>query len=86
VGGTVPTLLRVGAAGALVGLVTGRRLGVLGVKQGPGHLGPLAELCAAGEVAIRIDRTFALDEVPEALRRVGEGRALGKVVVELGRG
>ncbi|MGZ5299372.1 MAG: zinc-binding dehydrogenase [Actinomycetota bacterium] len=28
-----------------------------------------------------MDRTFGLDEVPEALAHVGEGRALGKVVV-----
>ncbi|WP_457254256.1 zinc-binding dehydrogenase [Pedococcus sp. P5_B7] len=28
-----------------------------------------------------IDRTYSLDEVPEALAYVGEGRALGKVVV-----
>jgi NADPH:quinone reductase-like Zn-dependent oxidoreductase len=32
-------------------------------------------------VDIHIDRTFALDEVPAALAHVGEGRALGKVVV-----
>jgi hypothetical protein len=29
----------------------------------------------------RIDRTFGLDDVPEALAHVGEGHALGKVVV-----
>ena len=31
-----------------------------------------------------VDRTFTLDEVPEALAHVGEGRALGKVVVVVG--
>ncbi|USQ82225.1 zinc-binding dehydrogenase [Ornithinimicrobium faecis] len=30
---------------------------------------------------IHVDRTFGLDEVAEALARVGEGQALGKVVV-----
>jgi NADPH-dependent curcumin reductase CurA len=35
-------------------------------------------------VTIHIDRTFGLDEVPEALTYVGEGRALGKAVVALG--
>jgi NADPH:quinone reductase-like Zn-dependent oxidoreductase len=35
----------------------------------------------AGDLAIHIDRTFTLDQVPEALAHVGEGRALGKVVV-----
>ncbi|HEV8571004.1 zinc-binding dehydrogenase [Actinophytocola sp.] len=32
---------------------------------------------------MHIDRTFTLDEVPEALARVGEGRTLGKVVVSV---
>jgi NADPH:quinone reductase-like Zn-dependent oxidoreductase len=41
----------------------------------------LADLCVAGEIAIHIDRTFGLDDVPAALTHVGEGRALGKVVV-----
>jgi NADPH:quinone reductase-like Zn-dependent oxidoreductase len=32
-------------------------------------------------VSIHIERTFGLDEVPQALAHVGEGRALGKVVI-----
>ncbi len=36
-----------------------------------------------GELAINIDRTFGLDDVPDALAHVGEGRSLGKVVVEV---
>jgi len=39
------------------------------------------DLCVAGDIAIHIDRTFGLDEVPDALRDVGEGLAHGKVVV-----
>jgi NADPH:quinone reductase-like Zn-dependent oxidoreductase len=83
VGGSVPTLLRVVTIGAVAGFVTGRKIGVLGVKEGPAHFAPVADLCVAGDVAIHIDRTFSLDEVPEALACVGEGRALGKVVVEI---
>jgi NADPH:quinone reductase-like Zn-dependent oxidoreductase len=40
-------------------------------------------LCLAGEVRIHIDRTFMLEEVPAALAHVGEGRALGKVVIRV---
>ena len=75
------TLLRLLTAGWAVGRLTGRSIGVLVVKEGPAHFEPLAALCAAGEVRIHIDRTFTLDEVPAALAHVGEGRALGKVVV-----
>jgi NADPH:quinone reductase-like Zn-dependent oxidoreductase len=83
-GGSVRALLRVLSAGSLVGLATGRSIGVLVVKQGPSHFGPLAELCASGDVRVHIDRTYTLDEVPAALAQVGEGRALGKVVVVQG--
>lgn len=81
VGGPAHTVLNVLVAGAVVGRLSGRRIGVLAVKPGPAHFGPVAERCAAGEVGIRVDRTFTLDEVPEALAHVGGGRALGKVVV-----
>jgi NADPH:quinone reductase-like Zn-dependent oxidoreductase len=84
VGGTTRALLRVVTAGWIVGRLTGRRIGVLAVKEGPEHFEPLVERCAAGEVRIHIDRTFGLDEVPEALAHVGAGRALGKVVVTPG--
>jgi NADPH:quinone reductase-like Zn-dependent oxidoreductase len=84
VGGSVRALIRVLTAGALAARLTGRRMGVLVVRPGPAHFQPLAELCVSGEVRIPIDRTFSLEEVPQALAHVGEGRALGKVVVEIG--
>jgi NADPH:quinone reductase-like Zn-dependent oxidoreductase len=81
VGGSVRALLRVVTLGWLIGRVTGRSIGVLVVNEGPAHFEPLAELCVTGDVRIHIDRSFALDQVPSALAYVGEGRALGKVVV-----
>jgi NADPH:quinone reductase-like Zn-dependent oxidoreductase len=83
VGGPVPTLLRVATGGWLVGRLTGRSIGIMAVKQGPKHFEPLAALCVTGDVEIHIHRTFSLDEVPAALAHVGEGHALGKVVVSL---
>jgi Zinc-binding dehydrogenase len=59
------------------------RARVLAVKEGPAHFGPLADLCTAGRVTIRIDGVVPLDLVPAALARVGEGRALATVVVEV---
>jgi NADPH:quinone reductase-like Zn-dependent oxidoreductase len=81
VGGSVPALLRVMTIGWIAGRLTHRRIGVLAVKDGPARFEPLADLCIAGEVDIHIDRTFGLDDVPEALAYVGEGRSHGKVVV-----
>jgi NADPH:quinone reductase-like Zn-dependent oxidoreductase len=37
-------------------------------------------------VKIHIDRTFDLDDVPAALAHVGDGKALGKVVVTVAAG
>ena len=81
VGGSVLTLLRVLTAGSVVGLLSGRSIGVLAVQEGPTYFQPLADLCANGAVAIPIDRTFSLEEVPAALAYVGDGQALGKVVI-----
>ena len=81
VGGSVRALLRVLTVGSAVGVLTRRSLGVLVVHQGPAHFQPLADLCAEGDLTIHIDKVFTLDEAPAALAHVGEGRALGKVVV-----
>ncbi|MBD0324535.1 MAG: NAD(P)-dependent alcohol dehydrogenase [Aldersonia sp.] len=83
VGGSTSALLRVLTIGSMAGRLTHRRLGVLAVKEGPTHFAPVAELCAAGDLDIHIGRTFTLDEVPDALAQVGEGRTLGKVVVDV---
>jgi hypothetical protein len=55
--------------------------GVLVVPLGPRYFTLLTDLGVAGDIGIHIDRTFGLDEVPDALRYVGEGLAHGKVVV-----
>jgi NADPH:quinone reductase-like Zn-dependent oxidoreductase len=86
VGGTVRTILRMLTVGALLGVLTGRRLGVLVVRQGPAAFVPVADQCARGEIEVHIDRVFRLDGVPQALAWHGEGKALGKVVVAVGEG
>ena len=83
VGGTSRSLLRVATLGFVVGALTGRRLRVLVVKLGPKGFEPFAERCVAGDVKIHIGRTFTLEETPQALAHIGEGRALGKVVVQI---
>jgi hypothetical protein len=67
--------------GSIIGRLSGRRLGLLVVAQGPAHFTPLADLAVAGDIAIPIDRTIGLEAVPDALRYLGEGLAHGKVMV-----
>ncbi len=81
VGGTARTLLRVLTAGSLLGAASGRSLGMLVVREGPEHFAPMVERCLTGDVTIHVERTFRLDDVPEALAVVGAGQARGKVVV-----
>ena len=83
VGGTLRGLLRVVTLGTLVGRVTGRRIGLLMVRMGPSTFEQLAQRCVTGEIEIHIHRRYPLEEVPKALAEVGEGRALGKVVVDV---
>jgi NADPH:quinone reductase-like Zn-dependent oxidoreductase len=83
VGGTGRTLFRVLTVGGLLGRLTGAHLGILFVRQGPAHFTPVAELAASGAVTVRIDGVFPLEAVPEALARHGEGRGLGKIVVQV---
>jgi NADPH:quinone reductase-like Zn-dependent oxidoreductase len=86
VGGTTRALLRALTVGFVAGRATGRRIGVLAVKSGPARFQPLTDLVVTGDVKVYIDRTFDLDELPVALAYVGEGEALGKVVVTVAAG
>jgi NADPH:quinone reductase-like Zn-dependent oxidoreductase len=79
VGGSVATLFGVLLLGPLAG--KGKKVRVMAVRLGAKNLTPLVELCQEGKINIVIDRRFRLDEVPEALRYLGEGHAKGKVVV-----
>jgi NADPH:quinone reductase-like Zn-dependent oxidoreductase len=81
VGGSVRSLLRVLVGGAVVGPLTGRRIRVMVVKLGPDHFAALADHVLAGDVKVHVDRTYPLEQTATALTYVGEGRALGKVIV-----
>ena len=81
VGGSIPTLLQVLLAGPLIGRRAGKKIRLLVLQPNPQDLVTLAELCQAGTIVPVIDRRFSLSEVPQALRRLGEGRAKGKLVI-----
>jgi len=83
VGGSVRSLLQVLLLGPLLGARDRKRLRVLAVRTGVRQVAPLVELCRAGVVRTVVDRVYPLAEAPDALRRLGEGHALGKVVVEI---
>jgi NADPH:quinone reductase-like Zn-dependent oxidoreductase len=55
-----------------------------GAKDPGDRLVVLKGLIEAGKVTPVIDRTFPLSEVPDAVRYLESGQALGKVVISVG--
>jgi NADPH:quinone reductase-like Zn-dependent oxidoreductase len=58
-----------------------QRLRMFVAKESGKELEPLIELLEAGKIAPVIDRTYPLDEVPAAIRRMEAGEARGKIVI-----
>jgi NADPH:quinone reductase-like Zn-dependent oxidoreductase len=83
VGGSTLALLSAATLGRLLS-TGGRKMGVLMVRPNKDDLLRVADMVVAGELHITIERTYPLDRVPEALRHLREGRALGKLVIEIG--
>lgn len=83
VGGSVRSLLSALIIGRLLS-TGGRRMGVLMVRPNKKDLLRVADMVATGQLHTTIERTYPLEQVPEALRHLGEGRALGKLVIEVG--
>jgi NADPH:quinone reductase-like Zn-dependent oxidoreductase len=83
VGGSAAVLLQVVLLGPWFRRRSGKQLRVLMVRPNHQDLEFLCELHRAGKIAPVIDRVFSLQETPNALRYVGEGRALGKVVIRI---
>jgi NADPH:quinone reductase-like Zn-dependent oxidoreductase len=81
VGGSVVTLFQILLFGPMLQRKTGKHVRVLMVQPNRKDLEHIAALCDSGEIKLAIDRRFALEETPEALRYLGEGRAKGKIVV-----
>ena len=82
VGGPVLLILGVLSLGSLVSLFSRKKMGMLTIKVNQG-LDRLEELFESGDVVPAIDRRYPLSETPRALRRLGDGRAKGKLVISL---
>ncbi|MFT7840293.1 NAD(P)-dependent alcohol dehydrogenase [Saccharothrix sp. BKS2] len=62
-------------------LVRGHRVLVLDARPSAEGLATLRELAEAGRLVPVVDRTYALDEVPDAIRYVEDEHARAKVVI-----
>ena len=77
------TLLQILLLGPLLKRDEGKQVGILPVHPNPQDLLSIAELFDAGKVIPVIDKTYPLDEVPQALQYLGDGRSQGKVVITI---
>jgi NADPH:quinone reductase-like Zn-dependent oxidoreductase len=80
-GGNVGTFLQILAAGPWLRAVRKKDVRVLVVRRNRADLAFVTDLCAAGKLLPVIDSCYPLTETAEALRRVGDGKVQGKVVV-----
>lgn len=81
VGGSVATIFQILIIGPWIKKSTGKHIRFLVVPQNRKDLLAITGLCTAGKVQPVIDRQYSFDEIPEAMRYVGEGHAKGKVVI-----
>lgn len=81
VGGSVAVLFQIFLLGFVINKTTNKNISLLMVPQRRDYLIAITELCEAGKLVPIIDRRYSLEEVPEAMRYVAEGRAKGKVVI-----
>lgn len=84
VGGSRSAIFQAAILGPLISRLGGRKLGLNMWNQNnrEDHK-DLAELFEAGKVVPVIDKVYPLSELPEGLRYLEEGQALGKVVITM---
>lgn len=82
-GGLVRYMLQILAFGPIIRRTTGKNIRVLAVHPNRADMEAVTKLCQEGQIRIVIDRVVPLEQVPEAMRHVGEGKARGKVVIKV---
>ena len=80
-GGSIPSILKFGLGGPLLSRLGGRRYGIRSHHPSRDDLTWLTDRIAAGDITPAIDRTYSLEEVPEALRYFDSGEVKGKLVI-----
>ncbi len=81
VGGSTPRILQTLVVGSLISKTSSNSMSLLMARPNKEDLSYLAGLVEAGELTPVIDRSYDLSDVPEALRYLGGGHAVGKIVI-----
>ena len=67
----------------VLSLFVSQKLGTFASSENAADLEALRDLLESGQVAPAIDQTFALSDVPAAMRAMIDGTIQGKVVITL---
>jgi NADPH:quinone reductase-like Zn-dependent oxidoreductase len=82
VGGSMYRLFEIALLGSLISLFTRRKLSVLIHKPNKG-LDQISKLVEKEQIKPVIDGPYGFDKIPEMIQYFGEGKHLGKIVVEI---
>lgn len=82
VGGSIYSLFGISLLGSLISLFTSKKLSVLIHKPNKG-LDQISKLVEKGQLKPVIDGLYGFDKIPELIQYFGEGKHLGKIVVEI---
>jgi NADPH:quinone reductase-like Zn-dependent oxidoreductase len=82
VGGSMVRLFEIALFGSLISLFTRKKLSVLIHKPNKG-LDQISKLVEKGQIRPVVDGPYGFDKIPELIQYFGEGRHLGKIVVEI---
>jgi NADPH:quinone reductase-like Zn-dependent oxidoreductase len=82
VGGTISFLLQAALIGPLFSKKGGKKLGIL-IHEANKNINQILEFYQEGKLKPIIDKTYSLEEVPEAMQYFGSGLVKGKVVISI---
>jgi NADPH:quinone reductase-like Zn-dependent oxidoreductase len=82
-GGSAAQMIQVLLLGPLISRTGRRKMRVMVANINQKDLAIIKELLETGKVKPIIDRRYPLNEVPEAMRYLGEGHARGKIVITM---
>lgn len=83
VGGSLGCILQVVALGNRIGRAQSQRMGLAIYQPRTAELDHLAALATAGTITPVIDSVFTLEQGAAALRRIGTGDHIGKIIIDM---
>ena len=69
--------------GPLISRLNNKTVAIVGYRPNRTALEYLNQLFEEGKVSPVIGNTYTLEEVPKALKQLGEGKANGKIVIKI---